>query len=142
MKLFRNLRGKLLNIAIGSAVLGGWVYGAIKVYSKLFGWDYSNSYRDKSLTMFVMACVVAPLWEELAFRHLPLTMAKKLKLDPMHVLMMSSIIFGWGHGGPTGIMLQGVGGFILGYVYLKNGYSYWSSVFMHFLWNYIVIFVV
>lgn len=94
--------------------------------------------------LFFMTVIVAPLWEELAFRHGPGLIVKALGPDVMlPVMLISSAIFGWGHGqGAESILRQGVMGFIFFSVYIKNGYSYWSSVLLHASWNAFVFFLV
>lgn len=81
--------------------------------------------------------ILAPLWEELAYRHAPFLLVKALgEKFLVPVVILSSIIFGWGHGmGPESLLRQGVMGFVLFGIYLKNGNSYWSSVALHALWN-------
>lgn len=96
------------------------------------------------------SCICAPLFEELVFRHIPLQTAK-LIYDPnsakglkltMLTVLMSSFIFGWGHGrGWDSVILQGMLGLGFCYVYLKNGYSYWSAVLLHALYNLTWLFV-
>lgn len=103
------------------------------------------SYTD--IGRFFFVCILAPLWEEAAFRHAPLQMAKELKIKLnidviIPFAIISSCIFGWGHGSsPTGIMIQGVAGLILSYVYVKSGYKYWSTVVLHFLWNFSLYYI-
>lgn len=140
MKLLEKLQTKIVNVLAGSAVLIAWIFGAQILWSNLLGINYVHA-ADQSFQMFFWACIMAPLWEEYAFRHFPLTVAKKLGIDPIRTLIFTSILFGLGHQGLVGLLLQGVGGFIMGYIYLRNGYSYWSSVAMHFLWNFTVIFI-
>ena len=93
--------------------------------------------------MFFMGCIWAPIWEEAAFRLAPITIAKyfgKEFIPP--VVIISSVLFGWGHGnGPTSLLIQGVSGLILSGLYIKNNYSYLSSVTAHFIWNLLTIFV-
>lgn len=86
-------------------------------------------------------CVSAPLWEEVVFRYFPLFLVSKLSKDyKIPVILASSAIFGLCHGSVTNIWVQGVIGLVLASVYIKNGYHYWSSVILHFLWNYMVLF--
>jgi len=112
----------------------------------IVGTDYTGKFIYSSIGIFFFGCILAPLWEELAFRHAPLQMAKALKTINLDVLIpfviISSSIFGWAHGyGPVSILIQGIGGIILSLVYVQNNYSYWSSVFLHFLWNFSLIYV-
>lgn len=86
---------------------------------------------------FFFGCVFAPLWEELAFRVIPIQIARGFGdkfLIP--VIFLSSLIFGWGHGnGPVSLLIQGVGGLILACTYVKTKYNYWVVVAMHSAWN-------
>ncbi|HEY0751364.1 MAG TPA: CPBP family intramembrane glutamic endopeptidase [Chitinophagaceae bacterium] len=91
---------------------------------------------------FFFGVITAPLWEELAFRVIPIGIAKRFgEQYIMPVILLSSIIFGWGHGsGPISLMIQGVGGFILSLVYIKTNYNYWCVVALHAMWNFWAIF--
>ena len=102
--------------------------------------------------MFFLACVLAPLWEEAAFRFSPLKLAKSWEfastgeeygslltsrcLWPM--MVFTSIIFGLQHGGAINILFQGAGGILLAWVYVKSGY--WASVTTHALWNFMMMY--
>jgi len=97
--------------------------------------------------LFFRACILAPLWEEAVFRVLPIKVAQVLgKKDTSNSNLLlwtciaSSIIFGIGHGSVFNILLQGVGGLLFSWLYLKNNNSYWSVVGAHFLWNFMIIF--
>jgi CAAX amino terminal protease family. len=88
-------------------------------------------------------CILAPLWEEMAFRVLPVMVARQFS-DKLiiPVLGISAFLFGWGHGqGPNSLLIQGVGGILLSVVYVKTNYSYWSVVGMHALWNFWLYFL-
>lgn len=82
---------------------------------------------------FFMSVIAAPLWEELAFRVAPYKIAKNLGAQYfVPVMILSTILFGWGHGaGTISLLFQGFGGLFLTYAYVKTGYSYWSSVTLH-----------
>ena len=90
---------------------------------------------------FVSVVIFAPLWEELVYRHAALQIAKKLNKSLKKnfipsVIIISSAAFGWGHGeGQVSLLLQGMYGVVLCYVYIENGFSYWSSVTVHALLN-------
>ncbi len=108
--------------------------------------------------VFFLACVLAPLWEEVAFRVFPIFLARKLTPnEPIEwcassgadrgrlsflfwACCFSSIIFGLMHGSVINILFQGMGGFLFSWLYLKNNCSYWSAVAAHGLWNFMVIF--
>lgn len=93
-------------------------------------------------TMFFLAVVLAPLWEEAVFRYFPLSIAKGVdKKYTWPIVVLSSIIFGLAHGSVINILIQGVSGFLLAGVYIKNGFSYRSSVCYHALWNGMVMFI-
>lgn len=100
--------------------------------------------QSRVISFLFFSCILAPLVEEFMFRHFPL---QTLKLIPfpnessrtkaiMLVVLMSSLIFGLMHGnGWDSVLIQGVTGLGFSYVYLKNNYSYWSSVITHSLYN-------
>jgi hypothetical protein len=52
------------------------------------------------------------------------------------------VLFAWVHGSTTNILIQGVGGFFFGWVYIKNGYSYWSAILAHALYNFTVMLII
>jgi hypothetical protein len=89
---------------------------------------------------FFYTIIFAPIWEELAFRYAPITFAKNLgEKYLLPTIVAVSCLFGWGHyNNPESVLLQGVLGFILSCVYIKNGYSYLSSFVLHVLWNFSV----
>jgi hypothetical protein len=96
---------------------------------------------------FFTAIIMAPLWEELAWRVAPIKFAKALSpLLVWPVVLLSSIHFGLGHSSmyypmQYALLIQGVGGFILSWVYIKNNYSYWPNVLLHALINFMIIYV-
>jgi membrane protease YdiL (CAAX protease family) len=126
-----SLGSKIKNIITGFGIYLIWV----TLISGIFKYLYSLP-TPAALNVF-MACIVAPLWEELVFRVAPLQIAKgfgEKYLIP--VIIISSAIFGWGHGeGTYSILIQGVLGAVLSWVYIKNNYSYWSVVAVHAMWN-------
>jgi membrane protease YdiL (CAAX protease family) len=118
---------------------------------------YVSLIKSLALTLF-FAVVLAPLWEELVFRaywfwkklrkrdkeEMLLPEDMRLKLGRMPIwdfVIFSSIIFGIAHGGPINILIQGVGGMFLSYVFLRNGRSYWSAVVLHALYNLTIILI-
>src|SRR4051812_14118933 len=116
----------ILNVIPSHGLFGGFIMDQL---------DYGETARS----MFFIACISAPVWEEAAFRYAPLTLAKDLlpqnKALPVAVIL-SSIVFGWGHGGPLNIWVQGVFGLGQCWLFLKNKkYGYASCVFTHCFWN-------
>ncbi len=107
----------------------------------MFGTEY------KPLGKFVFMCLLAPLWEELAFRHAPFLIVEqlksKLKVDiTIPCIILTSVLFGWGHGnGVISLLIQGIGGFFLSMVYLRSRLKYWGSVTMHFVWNFSLVYI-
>lgn len=94
--------------------------------------------------LFFFACIMAPLWEEIIFRLLPL---KAILLAPEKyrngmlgvVAVSSAIIFGYLHHGTVSILIQGVGGGLYCWLYLRNK-SILSPMLAHSIWNFTVIF--
>ena len=83
-----------------------------------------------------LTLVIAPLWEELVFRVAPIKLAQVFGPDTLWpIILISSALFGWGHGGVEGLIFQGVMGVIFCVLYIKNNYSYWHNVLFHGLWN-------
>jgi membrane protease YdiL (CAAX protease family) len=98
---------------------------------------------------FFFACVMAPLWETFVFIIFPLWCARIITrgADPRTQKMtiwvfavFASIIFGLAHNGVISILIQGVGGMMYCWLFLRNNRSYWSPVFAHSIWNFMVIF--
>lgn len=139
MEMFKNvahtLKDKTMNVVIGLAIIYLWVGIMNKFLQVLELISFAG--LTLSINNFVFACILAPLWEEAAFRYAPITIAKKFGKDYLlPVIVISSIIFGWLHGhGVYSLIFQGVMGLVLSWVYIKNNYSYWSSVALHSAWN-------
>lgn len=96
-----------------------------------------------TLPLLFFSCIVAPVWEELAFRHIPARIATIINPQLLWpVLGLSCIIFGFGHGhGVMSLLYQGVLGLGFTWVYVVNKNSYWTAVAAHSLWN-LVVFVI
>lgn len=90
---------------------------------------------ENQLFALFSTIVLSPTLEEIIFRVGPMDYVKNQpdKLVPM--IIMSSALFGYLHQGPISWPVQGVFGAVLCFVYIKNGYSYWSVVGLHSLWN-------
>lgn len=94
--------------------------------------------------LFFFSCIIAPLWEEIIFRLLPLKAIllapEKYKNGMLGVVAISaSIIFGYLHFGPISILIQGIGGALYCWLYLRNK-SILSPMIAHAIWNFTVIF--
>lgn len=149
MQTEKTFQQKLLTIFGVTFITVLWLFLFQKVLFPILGsWnEMDGSFEETKIGAFFFTVILAPLWEELAWRHAPILIARQFKkhlnLDVLWpIVIISSIHFGWGHGhGPISLLMQGVGGFALSYVYIKNGYSYWSSVAAHALWNLTVAFL-
>lgn len=135
------LFGKFKNIIIGTSVYIVWATLVLLGYNMFipdFGVNNSSfSHPHSSIYIFFSSCILTPLFEELFFRT-PLGLLKKLDVQyTLYYIILSSVFFGYLHPlGLYSIPIQGFLGVLFCYVYLKNGYSYLSVVFMHFLINF------
>ena len=130
------LLDKIKNICTGYTAMIIWVF-FISLLLNFLWTPLQFFYIPEPIQYTIFfTCIFAPLWEELAFRVIPIKLALNLNPESLPaVVALSSIIFGFGHGGVENILIQGVMGVILSWVYIKNNYSYWSSVSLHALWN-------
>ena len=140
------LKDKIFNILAGYGLMVVWVvivvgifkglYNAnISTLSDLFQSQFSPFSQPSIWFMIFMSCVWAPIWEEAVFRYAPLQLIRSSQVDSLSVVLLSSALFGWLHGGAGNVMIQGVYGLIFSWVYIKNDYSIVSSMFLHSLWN-------
>lgn len=131
------LLGKIANIILGLLIIIGWVTIVAHVLPLITNEPRSNYEIAFSWAYVFFACVMAPLTEEVVFRLFPLTLTRKLDdKSKVATILASSIIFGFAHkNGYYSILFQGVMGLVFACVYVKNNYSYWSSVILHSLWN-------
>jgi len=151
-----------------------WVIGIIALLTYIFSPGTINKYSfwgwmngsvvaerlsvaiNKSIWLSLFfAVLLAPLWEEFAFRYYWLKkklrkidkekiespeLANKIGRIPIwETVVFTTIIFGIVHGGPINLLIQGVGGLVLSYVYLRNGRCFMSAVVLHALYNFTVI---
>lgn len=150
MQREKTFQQKLLTIFGTTFILVFWLYLIKRIILPKLGEfnPTTGDFEHTKLGLFFFTVIFAPLWEELTWRWFPITVARQFKkhlnVDLLWpIVVVSSINFGWGHGnGPISLLLQGVGGFALSYVYIKNGFSYWSSVAAHALWNLTVVFLI
>ena len=96
--------------------------------------EFMNGYSIHISNLFFMV-IVAPIWEETLFRHIPITIGKKYFPKVLvEIIIGSSIIFGWIHGDVTNIIVQGFIGLTLCFVYIKLGLRY--AILSHAIWNF------
>lgn len=138
------LFGKIKNVLLGATVIILWTKFILWIYKATipeFGFLNTSLFTYHSRYSiefnFILLCILAPLIEEYLFRK-HLSIVKNIKMEGIlfFFIIFSSIIFAIGH--PLKIWaapIQGIGGLLLCYVYIKNGYSYISSVIVHFLIN-------
>lgn len=136
------LLGKLSNIA--TAYIAVLICNSLVVllYGYLFATKQTDQffvqpvYKHEFLMQFFFMCISAPIWEEALFRFAPIEIIRKTKKSLLFpFIIITSIVFGWLHGSVENIWMQGVFGLIASVLYIKNNYSYLSSVCLHFLWN-------
>lgn len=138
----KTFKGKVTNILLGWLFCFVYITFIFTLLEGLYKGKFplQLGYDEPSrLYVFFFSCIWAPLWEEAAFRVAPIAIAKHFNRNALMipVVILSSVLFGWGHGmGPISLLIQGVMGLVFATVYIKNGYSYWSSVTLHFLWNF------
>jgi len=104
------------------------------------------SHEPADIKRLVFACAIVPWGEELLFRHIPFQLLKKTEIfqgdGKWWFVILIGLIFGWCHGSYYNIFCQGVVGVALGWIYIKNGYSYLSAVSAHGLYNFLVAFII
>jgi len=90
--------------------------------------------------------------EEVLFRFFPLTVALSVwgaTWPTVMIAFLSSIIFGWIHGNIYNVLIQGVGGLIFCFIFLKcGGFSHhhvqalFFSIAAHYLFNSLIALIV
>lgn len=94
------------------------------------------------LQKFFSSCIVAPIWETLTYIILPIKLAQRLTPELVTLVMIcAGLLFGWEHNfGQHGVLIQGVLGIAMGWVFIKNS-DYYSPIIFHSLWNIFVVFL-
>lgn len=134
-------KARIKNIFLAFVFLFVWVGIASFIYSYVYGGSLAQEIDFKSALLG--GCMITPLWEELYYRFVPISIGKALgQAFILPAVVLSSISFGFAHGNPPlyHLLVQGVMGVVFSWVYIKNRYSYWSSVLLHSLWNAFVYF--
>jgi len=115
---------------------------SVSILSELGALEFFAAYP--SLLLFIVL-FMAPIVEEAVFRMLPLTIVRNKRPDlaPTVVFLVCGMLFGLAHGSTMSVMIQGVGGMILGYLYLTSSRnqltSYFSCVIVHAMFNFTVM---
>lgn len=136
--------GKLKNVLSGAVLYLAWAIFVIYIYEheipefkKIPSFFSLFRIPPSQIYTFITICIFAPFIEEVFYRT-PLSIAKEIKIKGavLYTAMFSSILFGSRHElGNWSVPIQGVAGLLFCYVYIKNGYSFISSLSMHFLIN-------
>lgn len=127
------LKDKAKTIIIGYCVMLIWTMFFTSFITVVKSAQFMFN-QPTALYMFVRTCIMAPLAEELIFRKGVLDIFKDSK-HIIPVVILSSVVFGMLHNNAYNLWIQGVFGLIFSWVYIKNGYCYWSSVILHSMWN-------
>jgi membrane protease YdiL (CAAX protease family) len=137
---------KLNNIFGAYTILFVWIALISSFYDYLYAPLQISPFQHPIGILFLQMCIFAPICEELVFRHFPIQLMKSLgkKELMLPTILFTSVIFGWCHLKLTPIApaLQGVMGLILSVLYIKNNYSYWSAVTLHFMWNFTCLMII
>lgn len=103
--------------------------------------------QSGSAFYWFLAVFCAPVFEEILFRLLPLTLVQRSRPEVIFAVQLAvcGVIFGWIHGSPLNIFIQGFGGFMLGRLYMKNAssmlVSWGSCALVHAMYNMTVLLV-
>lgn len=140
-----SIQEKIRNIIYGYFLCIVWFIIVSYFYSLIgeYGAEEEPGESGSFYYLVFISCIWAPIWEEAMYRYGPITVAKLLGNQYiMPFVIMSSCIFGWGHGeSHDGVFIQGVLGLIFSMVYIKNNFSYISSVIVHSIYNCSLLFV-
>jgi len=156
MKINETLSQKVHTLAMAFLVNILWLAGVLfflskcytvgfavsQVHAMPFGADQFFRTVETPLGQFFFAVIFAPIWEEAVFRYAPLKIIGSVNQSlTWPIVVITSIVFGLLHGGVNNILIQGFGGFVLAYVFIKNGWDYKWSVAYHALWNLSVVYL-
>jgi membrane protease YdiL (CAAX protease family) len=122
---------KLKNLVFCFAILFLWVNGIIAFLKVL-----DTPFQFTPQLSFFLSCIITPIAEEIFYRGAPITIAKVINPDLVKpTVIFTSLWFGYDHGhGSISILIQGVGGFVLAWLYLKNQSIVWP-ILCHAMWN-------
>ena len=135
----RKIEDWLLKEAEGWEVVG-WVFaGAVAIVSysmaistfvsRIIASQLNSGHLQYVLSqppyVIILMILAAAFIEEVIFRGLPTFFARRIFGERVAVILiiavMSSVVFGWIHGGPIKVLMQGVCGFIFYLIFLKCG---------------------
>lgn len=131
--MLQSLFDKAKTIVFTLVVILAYTIAINNFYEYLFHREIVNKTVNDWPQYLFFSVLLPPLWETFVFISVPLYVAYKYSFPMIYTILFASIVFGLGHGGLTGLCLQGVMGLIFSYVYVKEGY--WSAVVTHGGWN-------
>jgi membrane protease YdiL (CAAX protease family) len=131
------ITGKLKNIATGFVFYLIWMMCVQALLSTFLETPTLIAHTTQpSIREFFFSCIVAPFWEEITFRVVPITIARILNPSLVFpVILLSSVVFALGHHWQFSLFFQGIMGFVFSVLYIKNNYCYLSAVTLHAMWN-------
>ena len=130
----------LTNTFVFAVIALLWIF-LLQITRPLFITDTPFGSYYTALGTFFFSIILAPLWEELIFRYVPIKLTAKIHKNTGHdyslyAILISSTLFAVGHGnGQYSILLQGILGVGLCYLFILNKMNYWYNVLAHALWN-------
>lgn len=145
------LKGRAFNVVGVVGALFIWSFFVKWFLNFLYGYPIFQIFpsffppEPKVAFLFFGYCIATPFIEEAMFRYAPIEISRQISHKAiLPAVILSTIVFAQGHSVPWiyAIMMQGVGGLAFSFLYIKNGFSYLSSVSAHALWNFLVIFLV
>ncbi|NLL78592.1 MAG: CPBP family intramembrane metalloprotease [Clostridiales bacterium] len=126
----------ILSVFMSAQIVFSFVAGCSEMILNVFGYTMlgeieSASAQSTTVSMFLYACIVAPVGEELVYRGFVLRFLQRY--GKVFAIIVSSILFGVMHGNLIQAMFAFSIGLVLGYV--ATEYSIKWSIFLHFLNN-------
>lgn len=111
-----------------------WSFGARLPLPPLMVYLLLRGSPTDLVQVALLACILAPLFEELVFRGWLLG-GLLPHLGPRNAVVLSSLFFALSHGDAAHVPELFVLGVALGWVYLRSG-SLWVAVTVHAMWNF------
>ncbi|MGX8833378.1 CPBP family glutamic-type intramembrane protease [Amedibacillus sp. YH-ame6] len=133
--------GKILyytGIGMGLSSIAGFLIFFLNMFLNIFGIalttpDFSLQYDLlNNILMFIMVCIVAPIFEELLYRGLILTALKRF--GNMFAIIITSILFALAHGNIPQTIPTFFISLVLCYVVLRSN-SLLPAILIHFINN-------
>ena len=110
-----------------------WSFHAALPLPPLFAYLILHATPSELLQITILACLIAPIFEELVFRGWLLG-GFLSHLGPWKATVLSSLFFALAHGDAAHTPEFFASGMVLGWVYLRSG-SLWTGIIVHSMWN-------